>query len=163
MFKIEYKIEIPFTYDASHRGAPYSLDGGKTHKNGGEFAESCIKHHRGLDYMVNPSTTFDTGSDIEELNASVKSSGASLASLYGTSKEEILNEYFARVHSTLWIYGVNLDNETMVEYHMNADEFRAFLNEWAGLAVESGKVRRYKVRLKKTSGKMIKWLEERVG
>lgn len=163
MFKIEYKITIPFTYDASHKGAPYSLDGGNTFKNGGEFSESCAKHHRGLDYMVNPSTTFDNGSDIEELNASVKSSGASLASLYGTDKEEILNEYFARVHSTLWIFIVNLDNETMVEYHMNANEFRAFLNEWAGLAVESGKVRRYKVRLKKTSGKMIKWLEERVG
>ena len=163
MFKIEYKITIPFTYDASHKGAPYSLDGGNTFKNGGEFSESCAKHHRGLDYMVNPSTTFDNGSDIEELNASVKSSGASLASLYGTNKEEILDEYFARVHSTLWIFMVNLDNETMVEYHMNADEFRAFLNEWAGLAVESGKVRRYKVRLKKTSGKMIKWLEERVG
>lgn len=163
MKKIEYKITIPFIYNASHKGAPYSLDGGLTHKNNGEFCESSAKHHRGLDYMVNPSTTFDKGSDIEELNASVKSSGASLASLYGTSKEEILNEYFARVHSTLWIFMVNLDNETMVEYHMNADEFRTFVNEWAGLAVESGKVRRYKVRFKKTSGKMIKWLEERVG
>lgn len=162
MFKIEYKNDIPFTYDASHKGAPYSLDGGITHKNGGEFCESSAKHHRGLDYKVNPATTFDKGSDIESLNASVKSSGASLACLYGTSKEEILDEYFSRVHSTLWIYMVNIDNESMIEYHMDANEFRAFLNEWAGLAKESGN-NRYKVRIKKTSGKMIKWLEEKVG
>ena len=163
MKRIEYKIEMPFIYDASHKGAPYSLDGGKTHKNNGEFSESVGKHHRGLDYMVNPATSFDTGSDIESLNASVKSSGASLACLYGTDKEEILNKYFERVHSTLWIYMVNIENETMIEYHMDAREFRTFLNEWSGLAVESGKEKRYKVRIKKTSGKMIKWLEERVG
>lgn len=163
MFKIEYKISIPFTYDASHRGAPYSLDGGLTHKNGGEFCESVAKHHRGLDYKVNPATSFSEGSDIESLNASVKSSGASLACLYGTNKEEILNEYFARVHSTLWIYMVNIDNESMIEYHMDSTEFRAFLNEWSGLAKESGGKNLYKVRIKKTSGKMIKWLEEKVG
>lgn len=163
MKKIEYRIEIPFTYDASHKGAPYSLDGGLTHKNNGEFCESNAKYHRGLDYKVNPATTFDKGSDIESLNASVKSSGASLACVYGMDKETILDEYFTRVHSTLWIYMVNIENETMIEYHMNAKEFRTFLNEWSGLAVESGKEKRYKVRIKKTSGKMIKWLEERVG
>lgn len=162
MKKIEYKIEISFIYDG-HKGAPYSLDGGLTHKNGGEFTESVMKCHRGLDYMVNPTTSFDTGSDIEELNASVKSSGASLACIYGTDKDAIINEYFSRVHSTLWIYGVNIDNESMIEYHMNADEFRTFLNEWSGLAKESGGKNLYKVRIKKTSGKMIKWLEERVG
>lgn len=162
MFKIEYKISIPFIYDASHKGAPYSLDGGLTHKNGGEFCESNAKFQRGLDYKVNPATTFDKGSDIESLNASVKSSGASLACLYGTDKEEIIDEYFSRVHSTLWIYMINIDNESMIEYHMNADEFRTFLNEWSGLAKESGGKNLYKVRIKKTSGKMIKWLEEKV-
>lgn len=162
MKKIEYRVEIPFIYDG-HKGAPYSFDGGLTHKNGGEFCESVAKHHRGLDYIVNPATSFSEGSDIESLKASVKSSGASLACLYGTDKEKILDEYFLKVHSTLWIYMVNIDNESMIEYHMNADEFRTFLNEWSGLAKESGGKNLYKVRIKKTSGKMIKWLEERVG
>jgi hypothetical protein len=101
------------------------------------------------------------GSDIEELNASVKSSGASLACLYGSDKAEIVREYFARVHSTMWIYVVEVDSEFWL-YQMNAEEFRAMLEEFSGLARESGKEIRYKLRLKKTSSKMVKWLEERV-
>ena len=44
---------------------------------------------------------------------------------------------------------------------MNATEFREFLENWAGLTKESGS-ENLKVRIKKTSGKMIKWMEERV-
>lgn len=160
MKKYEYTNTMDYIFISERKGAKYSMDGGKTFKNHGEWCESVAKFHRGLEYLVNPQTSYDTGSDIEEMNASVKSSNASLARLYGNTKEQIIDEYFKNVHSTLWIFVVNFD-EQIVEYHMNAKEFRIFLNEWATTAVES-KTHFTKVRIKKTSGKMIKWLEERV-
>ena len=149
---------MPYEYDPNHSGAHY-LIGGK-YKNNGEFAESVAKYHRGLDYLVNPATSYDNGSDIESLNASVKSSGASLARVYGNTKDEILNTYFANVHSTLWIYVSKVDDE-ITEYHMNAEEFKAFLEAWGEIAKESG-THLQKVRLKKESKKMMAWLEARV-
>lgn len=154
---ITYTNAMPYTYDPNHRGAHYMI--GDAYKNNGEWFESVAKFHRGLDYMVNPNTSYDTGSDIEELSASVKSSGASLASVYGNSFTQILDTYFANVHSTLFIYMVAVDDE-ITEYHMNAKEFREFTTEWAGLARESGS-HLLKIRFKKTSNKMLKWLDER--
>lgn len=153
-----YTNTMPYEYRPEHKGAPYFF--GNAYKNNGELLESIAKFHRGLDYLVNPATSYDEGSDIESLNASVKSSGASLASVYGNTKEQIIDTYFANVHSTLWIYMVKVD-EQITEYHMNADEFRDFLNNFATLATESGS-HLLKVRFKKTSGKMLRWLDERV-
>ena len=160
MKKITYANTMPYIYAPERGGAKYSMDGGKSFKNAGEWLESVAKFHRGLDYLVNPATSYDTGSDIESLNASVKSSNASLACLYGQTFEQIVNTYFANVHSTLWIYMAAIDDE-IVEYHMDAAEFRLFLENFAGLAVESGS-HLTKVRIKKTSGKMLHWLDERV-
>ena len=160
MKKYEYTNTMDYIFDNSRRGSKYSMDGRNSWKNHGEFLESVAKFHRGLEYLVNPATSYDTGSDIEEMNASVKSSNASLACIYGNSKEQIIKEYFKNVHSTLWIYMVDM-GEQITEYHMNKKEFKEFLNEWANTAVESGS-HLTKVRIKKTSGKMIKWLEERI-
>lgn len=158
MKRYEYTNTMNYIYDGTKRGSKYSMDGGKSFKNHGEFLESVAKFHRGLEYLVNPATSYDTGSDIESMNASVKSSNASLACLYGNSFEQIIDTYFENVHSTLWIFMINID-EQIIEYHMNAKEFRTFLETWAGTAVESGS-HLTKVRIKKTSGKMIAWLEE---
>ena len=160
MKKYEYTNTMEYIFDNSRRGSKYSMDNGDSFKNHGEFLESVAKFHRGLEYLVNPATSYDTGSDIEEINASVKSSNASLACIYGNSKEQIIEEYFKNVHSTLWIFMINID-EQIIEYHMNAEEFKIFLEEWANTAVESGS-HLTKVRIKKVSGKMVKWLEERV-
>lgn len=159
MKKFEYTNNMPYTYDPTHKGAKYLI--GDAYKNAGEWFESIAKFHRGYDYMVNPATSYDEGSDIEEMNASVKSGGASLACVYGPDMETILDTYFANVHSTLWIYMVNVGEE-ITEYHMNADEFREFLENWAGLSRESGS-NLLKVRIKKTSGKMLHWLDKKVG
>lgn len=160
MKKYEYTNTMEYIFDNSRRGSKYSIDNGESFKNHGEFLESVAKFHRGLEYLVNPATSYDTGSDIEEMNASVKSSNASLACIYGNSKEQIIEEYFKNVHSTLWIFMIDVD-EQIIEYHMNAEEFKIFLKEWANTAVESGS-HLTKVRIKKVSGKMVKWLEERV-
>ena len=158
MKKYEYTNTMPYIYDSERAGAKYSMDGGESFKNHGEFLESAAKFHRGLEHLVNPATSYDTGSDIESMSASVKSSNASLACLYGNSFEQIVNEYFKNVHSTLWIFMIDID-EQIIEYHMNAAEFKKFLEAWAGTAVESGS-HLTKVRIKKVSGKMVRWLEE---
>lgn len=157
MFKMMYEIKMPYEYHADRKGAKYKI--GEAFKNGGEFLESVAKCARGLDYLVNPTTNFDEGSDIESEHASVKSGKASLACLYGESFEEIVAEYFARVASTKWIYMVQID-ESVIEYHMNKTEFAEFINEWGAIGIESGSHRK-KVRIKATSGKMVAWLEAR--
>lgn len=160
MKKYEYTNTMNYIFDNERKGSKYSMDNRNSWKNHGEFLESVAKFHRGLEYLVNPATSYDTGSDIEEINASVKSSNASLACIYGNTKEQIIEEYFKNVHSTLWIFMVDVD-EQIIEYHMNAEEFKEFLEEWATTAVESGS-HLTKVRIKKTSGKMVKWLEEKI-
>lgn len=160
MKKYEYTNTMPYIYDANKKGSKYSMDNGKTFKNHGEWCESVAKFHRGLEYLINPTTRWDNGSDIEEIHASVKSSNATLASIFGNSAEQIMDTYFEKVASTLWIYVVDTE-DTIIEYHMNKIEFREFMNEWHEFAIASGSHLR-KVRIKKTSGKMIKWLEERV-
>lgn len=159
MNKYTYTNAMPYRYDPNHKGAHYFINGSEKAKNNGEFAESVAKWHRGLYTEVNPNTSYDTGSDIEEMSASVKSSGASLAGIYG-SYESIKETYFANVHSTLWIYVVIIDDE-VTEYHMNATEFAEFLDNWYGMAIESGS-HLSKVRIKKTSAKMINWFEKRI-
>ena len=158
MTRIEYINTMAYEFHPERNGAKYKI--GNKFKNGGEFLESVAKHHRGLDYMVNPNTSWDTGSDIESEHASVKSGKASLCRLHGETFEEIFEGYFNNVASTKWIYMMQID-ETIVEYHMNKTEFAEFVRIWGRLGVESGKHEK-KIKFLATSGKMIKWLEERV-
>ena len=158
MKKLSYVNTMPYTYDHTHRGARYKIAG--KYKNHGEFCESIAKFHRGLEYAINPNARYDEESDIPSINASVKSSGATLADLFGNSKEQIIKTFMATVHSTLFIYIVDMDDQ-ITEYHMNAKEFTEFAMKWANLVRDSGS-QLMKVRFKHTSGKMIKWLEDRV-
>jgi len=157
MKSASYINPINYTYDTEHSGAHYLFNG--KYANAGEFLESVAKAHRGLDYTTNPTTSFDKGSDIESEHASVKSSGASLACLYGETKEEIIKEFFERVASEKFIY-ITMNEEQITEYEMNKNEFNEFVSEFGTLVKESGKEVK-KVRLKKTTNSMIKWLEGR--
>ncbi|MBR4155409.1 MAG: hypothetical protein IKU01_01720 [Bacteroidales bacterium] len=134
--------------------------------NGGNLAEACASEGYGYGYGFDKDCIpYDKGSDIEELKMSVKSSGASLACIYRNSNtaedfKSIIAEYFANVHSVRWCYVVLIDNTANL-YEMNAEEFKEFLMNWAGMSKESGK-ECYKIKFKKTSGIMVKWLEEKV-
>ena len=64
--------------------------------------------------------------------------------------------YFARVHSTNWDYVVIIDDSVVV-YNMNKAEFSDFLDEWATYCKD-----RNVIRMKATSGKMLRWFDERV-
>lgn len=144
-----------YTFDANHKGAHYTFDG-KKYMNAGEWTEAEYKYVLGLNAIKDANTAFDAGSDIEELHRSIKSSKATLCNeILGKDLQTSLDCYFERVASTSWAWVISMD-ETLTVYVMNADEFREFTELWAAYTNER------KIRYKATSGKMIKWFEERV-
>lgn len=150
-----YNLTLNYTHNASHKGAPYTIDG-EHWFNHGDLCEMALKHCKGLEAVKDGNGKWNECSDIEETATSVKSSKATLASdLTGSDINEMLDRYFKEVHSTNFSYVAIID-ETLVEYNMNAEEFREFTTTWA--SINERKVIRYK----STSGKMLKWLEERV-
>lgn len=155
MKKTVYPITEMYTYDPSHKGAPFTFDG-EHWMNAGELVEILLKWAKGFKAEKDANTKWSEGSDIEQTATSVKSSGATLASdLKGENMGEMLNRYFAEVHSTNWSFGIIIEG-TLTEYNMNADEFREMLMTWA--SINERKV----IRFKKVSTKMVKWLEDRV-
>lgn len=156
MTKTIATMPINYTYDANHSRSHYLIEGTTDHKNGGEFAEIVCKAIRGFKAEKDANTPFDKGSDIEETSTSIKSSGCGLTDMkLADNREDFLAEYFRRVHSTNVDYVVIIDEEVTI-YNMNMDEFREFTSKFATWDKHSTKVRI------RTSGKMIKWFEERV-
>ena len=144
-----------YTYDAEHKGAHYTFDGIK-YMNTGEWCEAQYKHVLGFEGVKDSNTAFDAGSDIEQLHRSVKSSKATLTTeVLGRDMDTSLACYFERVASTSWAWVVIVD-DTLTAYIMDANEFREFTELWASYNNEG------RIRYKVTSGKMIKWFEERV-
>ena len=105
------------------------------------------------------SVPFDMDSDIPEFSISVKSSRFTLASasaLSATTFDGQLNEFSERVHSEKFAY-VTKDN---MVYIMDKVEFLDFCHEFCGWEQESKKNGgAYKVRCRKESKRMIKWLQ----
>lgn len=164
MTKVTYKNTMPYQYDAFHSGSHYLLPCGK-YRNHGEMCEHIAKYQRGLFTDVNPSTTYDTGSDIEQELASVKSGESSLANfrLEGNySVNDFIKTFFANVHSQKFIW-VEWDEvtEMVTEYQMNKREFGALVQRFGYPAIASG-THTIKVRFRRSSKKMIAWFEERV-
>ena len=80
MKKISTLTTIEYTFDPTRKGAKYTLDG--THyMNGGEFAEVATKAALGFEAHKDANTAYNEGSDIPEINASVKSSKATLVNM----------------------------------------------------------------------------------
>lgn len=160
MKKSIYNCPIVYRYEPTKAGAKYSIDGIR-YCNLGNLLESIAKAHRGLEYLVNPTTKWNEGSDIESEKASVKSGKASLACIYGEDMKTILDTFFEGVASEKFIYMIMIDDQVS-EYEMNKTEFREFVEKFGRLAKESGSPK-HKVQLLQTSGKTIQYLDERVG
>lgn len=155
MKKTVYPINLKYTFDPTHKGAPYTLDG-ENWFNHGDLMEILDKACKGLKAEKDGNGKWNECSDIAETMTSVKSSKATLASdLKGDNMSEMLDRYFKEVHSNNWDF-VTIINEEIVVYNMNEAEFREFTMEWAG--INERKVIRYK----SDSSKMIRWFEERV-
>ena len=156
MKKTVSTITLAYAYDPAHKGANYSLDGGAHWTNGGEFAEAVTKSVLGFEATKDANSRYDLASDINELQASVKSSRFTLVNMVlADTFEESLERYFETVHSTQWIYTIVID-DTAVLYWMNAEEFKSFVETFCFFN------ERKAIRCKATSGKMIKWFEERI-
>ena len=156
MTKTIATMPINYKYDADHARAHYLIEGETAYKNGGEFAEIVCKAIRGFKAEKDANTKFDKGSDIEETRTSIKSSGCGLTDeKLADNRDDFLAEYFRRTHSTNVDYVIIIDEEVSI-YNMDMNEFREFTNKFATWDKHSTKVRI------KTSGKMIKWFEERV-
>lgn len=158
MRKIVAEIPVNYTYDKDHARSHFKVEGHDSYMNGGEFAEVVDKAIRGFKAEKDANTPFDEGSDIEETKTSIKSNNCGLTDNkeMRTTKEHYLSQYFERVHSTNVDYVVIIDEEVTI-YNMDMHtEFKEFVEAFGSWDKHSRKIRL------KTSGKMIKWLEERV-
>ena len=145
-------ININYSYVAEHKGAHYTLNHVEF-MNHGDFMEVAVKAAYGLEAKKDGNTSFDKDSDIPEYKASVKSSNATVFNRkLGNDFDSSLNVFFDLVASDEFWYVADVDEELNI-YKMNAEEFRRFLEKFAKYT------EREVVRLPKTSGKMIGWLE----
>ena len=154
-----YTAPLEYCFIPSHKGAPYFIPTLEKYVNMGQLVELFARVHRNLEIGACDNKPWNKGSDIEEYAISIKSSGASLASIYAPTKREIIKIYFNGCPSTTWLYITMIDDQ-VIEYEMNANEFKMFLENFAEMTYESGHHDRTKLRFKKTSGKMLKWLDE---
>ena len=148
-------INFNYTFNTAHKGANYTLDN-EHWINGGEFTEIVTKSVLGYEAKKDANTRYDVASDIEEINASVKSSRFTLVNMkLAETFEETITKYFETVHSTVWIYTVVMEKEATL-YYMNKEEFTEFLNTFCFFN------ERFNVRCRATSGKMIAWFENKL-
>ena len=156
MIKNVSRIPFAYKYDPDHKGAPYTLDG-EHYMNAGQFKQiarvaSLFGRIERPDHV-----RYDVDSDIPELHESVKSSKATLVNMVlGDDLQSTLEFYFAHTASKSHSW-VTMVDEELVTYIMDNAEFKEF-TETFGWYDNDRKVVRYKAE----SGKMIKWLEERV-
>lgn len=156
MEKFTAENTLAFTFDASHKGAPYTIDGGAHWMNGGDFAEIALKNAFGLPAVKDGNGDFRDVSDIPEYNLSVKSSKATLTCVkLGNSAEEILANFFSVCASDKFAWVIILDN-VVNAYIMNAVEFKNFALTWGRYDAS-----RQVIRFKTSSAKMVAWLESR--
>ena len=136
----------------------------RTYANNGQHAEQTLAYALTGEIRAHDNVPFDKGSDIESEHMSVKSDRASLARLYGATKEEVLSKFFAQCASQFFAWGYDKDGE-MTEYIMDKVEFYDFCMEFGAIGVESSakaNEKGYKVRFNTTSKTMLKWFDARL-
>lgn len=165
MKKTVYNIaNMVYNYDSMRKGAKYhyydTLKNEYKYGNAGDFFEVALAWGKGLDAHKDPNGSYDTGSDLEEFGTSVKSWAFTLATIKAASFEETLDIYWKNVKSWNWSFGW-IENNELVEYNMNADEFNEFLYRFCKYDKYSKAVRGPKFSNKKRL-EVEAWLEERV-
>lgn len=138
MFKNTYSIVTNFTYDADHKGAHYLING--RYHNTGEAIELMLKACKGYEARKDANTRFDKGSDIEETKTSIKTLGFSLCESIADNFTDTVSEYFKRTASTNVSYAL-IQNDEIVEYNMNLEEFKDMLERFGAWDKASKKIR----------------------
>lgn len=150
--KFTHALDLSYTFDATRKGAKYTIDG-QHWLNAGEFLEAAAKAAHGLDPAKDANTRFDKGSDVPEFHASVKSGKASLTNMQlADTFEASVAAYFEQVASSEFWYVTQLD-DMLVIYKMNATKFERFVRKFAKLN------ERGVLRFATTSSKMLAWLD----
>lgn len=165
MKKVTYINEMPYIYDENHGRSHYLPNGSDKYKNRGETIESIVKYHRGIYTESNPNTSWKNGSDIESEHASVKSSegglGRNIGGYTNTASQKI-KEYFKNTASKTFIWVEwNEETQEVTEYQMTKREFGAFIQKFTRIHNMSNH-KEVCVRFKKSSEKMLCWLEAQV-
>ena len=135
------------------------------HKNAGIAREWALCHYYGIERTAHDAGAYDKDSDLNagDKHISIKASAFSLMSgALCEGREDfdgIWNLYESRVHSNTFAY-VTAD---FTVYEMNISEFKMFVYTFGRTERESEKNGgQMKIRLRKESLKMLKWLSERV-
>lgn len=158
-----YINTLPYIRDDALAGSKYFINGEGARRNRGELLESIAKWHRGEYCATNPTTSWEDGSDIESIHASVKSSEGSLGRQIGgyeATGAQKISVYFKSVASKVFIW-ITIDEATQMvtEYQMNKSEFGKFIRVFTRYCHASNH-KEINVRFKKESKKMIRFLEE---
>lgn len=140
-------------------------------KNNGDFCEIATKYVLGFDPKKDPSTPFDIGCDIDEIKASVKSTGFTLTekkqyleySDNEKARQRYIDNYFKNCVQIENIFTVVSEN-TITLYRLNNIEFRKMVNDLMIMTKKSesktyqGKPR-YKGRVRKSQKDIVKYIE----
>lgn len=133
------------------------------HKNAGIAREWSMCRHYNVIRTAHDNLAYDKGSDLDTADGKHISIKASAFTLMAGNLCEgvedfdgIWNLYASRVHSDTFAY-ITAD---FMAYEMSLDEFKRFVYAFGRLERESSKNGgAVKIRLRKESSKMIKWLE----
>ena len=132
-----------------------------SHKNAGIAREWALCRHYMVERTAHDSLAYDKGSDLDAdgKHISIKASAFTLMSgalCEGLEDfDSIWNLYESRVHSDTFAY-ITAD---FTVYEMNITEFKQFVYMFAHTERESEKNGgQVKIRLRKESAKMLKWL-----
>ena len=134
------------------------------HKNKGIAREWALCHHYNIERSKHDSLAYDKGSDLDTADGKHISIKASAFTLMAgclceglTDFDSIWNLYAERVHSNTFAY----ITANFTVYEMNLDEFKRFVYAFAHTERESEKNGgQVKIRLRKESGKMLRWLAD---
>lgn len=152
MSKMIKELNLSYSFDATRKGAKYTIDNGAHWMNAGEFLEVAAKAAHGLKAEKDSNTRFDQGSDVPEHNASVKSAHASLTNMkLGENFEESVKTYFEKVASTEFWYTM-ICNDNVIIFKMDANLFEQFVRKFAKLN------ERGVLRLPGTNSMVLSWL-----
>lgn len=135
------------------------------HKNAGIAREWALCHYYNIDRTAHDSVPYDKGSDLDtgDKHISVKASGFTLMAgnlCHGRDTfDSIWNLYAENVHSNTFDYVT----EDYMVYEMSLAEFKRFVYAFGSLEHESEKNGgALKIRCRKESKKMLRWLAEEV-
>lgn len=134
------------------------------HKNAGIAREWALCRYYKVERAAHDSLAYDKGSDLDAAGKHISIKASAFTLMSGSLCEGrdtfdgIWELYAERVHSDTFAY-VTAD---FTVYEMNIDEFKCFVYTFAHTERESEKNGgALKIRLRKESGKMLKWLADK--